>query len=174
MKDYKKLREICLEEVKAAGIVPGNIVEWKINTRAKCRWGQCTINKRTGECIIDISYQLLNDERVSEKSCKETIIHEILHTCKGVKGHTGLWKRYAEIMNSKYGYNIKRVSSHEEKGLEEHISKSLPYRYMFECKYCGQKINKKKKCKFTKYYRLYGCGRCGRSRAFVKIWEKKD
>lgn len=117
MKDFHKLIDESINEVKAAGITPGNIVNWRINTRAKSRWGLCKkLNDGTG-FEIQIAHILLVSDDVSEKACKTTIIHEILHTCEGCKGHTGLWKQYAAIMNEKYGYNIKRTTSGAEKGL---------------------------------------------------------
>ena len=109
------LQKVCIDEVLGAGIEPGNIVSWVINRRAKTRWGMCTKNP-DGTCIIQIAARLIEDERISEQACKETMIHEILHTCKGCKGHTGLWLIYANIMNKKYGYHIKRTTSGEEKG----------------------------------------------------------
>ena len=90
MKNFEMLRKVCIDEVLGAGIEPGNIVSWVINRRAKTRWGMCTKNP-DGTCIIQIAARLIEDERISEQACKETMIHEILHTCKGCKGHTGLW-----------------------------------------------------------------------------------
>lgn len=170
VKDYNKLIECCVAEVRSAGIVPGNIIEWKINRRAKKRWGLCT-RKPNGDCIIQIAARLLEDERISEKACKETIIHEILHTCPECHGHTGQWKAYAQIMNEKYGYNIKRTTSGEEKGVENyHVTQRLDYSYKIICKYCGYVILKKKKCKFTHYYGNYKCASCGRTHAYKKYY----
>ena len=167
MKDYEKLREECLQEVLSAGILPGNISSWTINTRAKSRWGLC---KKKGDSYeISISDSLLSDERVSEKACKTTIIHEILHTCKDSMKHTGNWKKYAEIMNAKYGYDIKRVSSGSEKGVEDYKVKHRAVKYKYRCRRCGQIITKSRKCKFTRYYRNYGCGICGTLRAFERV-----
>lgn len=50
---------------------------------------------------------------------KNTIIHELLHTCKGCMKHTGEWKQLAEKVNRYYGYNIKRCDSADEKGISE-------------------------------------------------------
>ncbi len=98
------------------------------------------------------------------------MIHEILHTCKDSMKHTGNWKKYANIMNQKYGYEIKRTTSGEEKGVENYKStRIVPYKYCFYCKKCRQLIWKKKKCKFTKYYRNYTCLVCGTPRAFRKM-----
>lgn len=169
MKNFEMLQKVCIDEVLGAGIEPGNIVSWVINHRAKTRWGMCTKNP-DGTCIIQIAARLIEDERIPEQACKETMIHEILHTCKGCKGHTGLWLVYANIMNKKYGYNIKRTTSGEEKGVENYTaSKRLDYKYCFVCENCGQIIKRKKQCEFTKYYRNYTCGICGRKRAFHKV-----
>lgn len=170
MKDFEALIKICLLEVTSVGITPGNIIEWKINRRSKKRWGQCT-KKPNGDCIIQIAVQLLEDERVSEKACKETILHEILHSCPGCNGHTGKWKEYAQIVNAKYGYNIKRTTSGEEKGVENYCSaKQLQVKYMFCCRYCEHTITKKKKCKFTHYYKNYSCLNCGRAHAYRRYY----
>ena len=167
MKDFEKLQMVCMEEVRAAGITPGNIVKWTINRRAKTRWGLC-IKKGNGECEIQIAARLLEDDRISEDACKDTMIHEILHSCKGCTGHTGKWKQYAEIMNRKYGYHIKRVTSGEEKGVENYKGNSQPVKYVYRCAGCGQIVMRKKACKFTKYYRSYICGICGK-KAFRKV-----
>lgn len=168
MKDYDRLIDECLKEVQDADIIPGTINRWSINHRAKKRWGCCRRNSR-GEFEIEISSVLLLDDRVSEKACKETIIHEILHTVQDGNGHTGKWKEFAERMNLKYGYNIKRVTSGSEKGVEEyHSAYRLSYKYMFKCKYCGDSIFRKKNSKFTHYYRNYYCRSCGRLRAYEK------
>lgn len=167
MKNYKELQKICISEVIAAGIIPGHIVEWNINYRAKRRWGMCI--KNNSGYVIQISSILLEDDRVSEKACKETIIHEILHTCRGCDKHTGMWSYYANIMNNKYGYSIKRATSGTEKGVEEYTpTRRLTYQYCYKCEKCGQIIRRKKACKFTRYYRSYTCGICGTDRAFHK------
>lgn len=171
MKDFVKLRDECLAEVHNAGIEIGNITSWQINRRAKTRWGMCS---RYGDkYTIQISSQLVSDDRISEKACKETIIHEILHTCPDCHGHTGKWKEYAELMNVTYGYNIKRVTSGQEKGVENYqASRRLKPKYCFKCMYCGYSIVRKRDSKFTRYYRNYTCPECGKSRAFEKYYYK--
>ena len=119
MKDFTELREQCICEVAGLGIALGRIASWSVNKRAKTRWGLCRL-KRDGSYEIEIAERLLVDDRISEKACKETIIHELLHTCKGCMRHTGKWKQYAELMNRTYGYNIKRVTEGCEKGVENH------------------------------------------------------
>lgn len=168
MKDFKKLQEICINEVEAVGIVPGKISSWDINCKAKSRWGLCKKNA-DGSFDIQIAQQLLDDDRVDEVAVKTTMIHEILHTTKDGMKHTGNWKKYAALMNEVYGYNIKRITSGEEKGVENRESTPKKAKYLFVCRYCGQKIYRKQKCKFSRYYKNYGCGKCGRGKAFVRF-----
>lgn len=171
MKDYRQLRESALSEVIEAGIEPGVILHWGVNTRAKSFWGRCIYKKMLKGYYIEIAQKLLTDERISEIAVKETIIHEILHTCKDSMKHTGNWKTNAERMNALYGYRIKRVTQGEEKGVENYEQNSEPYRYAFRCRNCGAIVRRKRPCKFTKYYALYTCGRCNAKRAFEKYPE---
>ena len=168
MKDVHKLINTCLSEVTSIGIKPSKNITWSINSRAKSRWGLC---KKTGPFAFEIQIAecLLTDDRISETNCKETIIHEILHTCPKCMNHTGKWKEYAALLNEAYGYNIKRVKSTAEMGVEKREVKRQPVKYAFECKKCGQRIERKKECKFTKYYKSYGCGICGCKKAFIKV-----
>ena len=167
MKDFEQMIKESLSEVMAVGLKPGKIEKWVINRRAKSRWGLCKkIGINTFE--IQIAERLLEDE-VSDMACKDTIVHEILHTCRGCHGHTGLWKTYADLMNRTYGYSIKRTTSSLEKGLEELPTKEMAIKYVFRCKNCGAMLYRKKKSRFTEHYKYYGCGRCGAKRAFVKL-----
>lgn len=160
MKDFEALKEKSLSDVKSAGIQIGKIVSWEINKRAKTRWGQCKKNI-DGTYAIQISSALLTDDRISEKAVLETMIHEILHTCKDSMNHTGRWKKNADIMNRIYGYNIKRITRGSEKGVEDYKSTPLAIKYVFTCRGCGAKIYRKRDSKFTRNYRRYGCTRCG-------------
>lgn len=174
MKDFERLKKECMEEVADIGIEIGNIKEWKINTRARSMWGQCKKNT-DGTYSIQIADRLLRDDRISEKACKETMIHELLHTCKEGMKHTGKWKVYAREMNEEYGYNIKRTTSGNEKGIENYKPKSLAVKYVFTCGGCGATIYRKRMSKFTKYYRNYRCTRCGavdwrRKRQNMETW----
>ena len=168
MKSFETLRGDCLTEVKNVGITPGTIKSWSINTRARKRWGYCK-KELDGTYTIQIAQQLLTDDRISEKACKETIIHEILHTCRGCMNHGEKWKAYAQLMNRTYGYNIKRITTGIEKGVEDYQPKRMTIKYVFTCGGCGAKIYRKRKSKFTRYYRNYICTRCG-----ARAWKKEN
>lgn len=83
----------------------------------------------------------------------------MLHTCKDGMSHTGEWKRLADKVNRYYGYNIKRCTSAEEKGIKVE-KKENNYKYVFKCTGCGQTIGRMRQSRFTQYYYAYRCGRC--------------
>ena len=128
MKDLQKLFEECKKELDYIGIEYGYIESIIINNRAKKRWGQCKITYRSS-CwqnrvfSINISERLLRDD-ITDNACKNTIMHEILHTCENCFNHGSEWKRMAELINDCYFfYNIKRTTSSEEKGINEEEKK---------------------------------------------------
>ena len=168
----KRLEEVfneCIEEMNAIEIPFGRIVEITVNYRAKSRWGQCQMKRDCyGRCYrININADLLHVD-APEKGLKETIIHEILHTCPDCWCHTGEWKRLANLVNDCYGYNVKRCNSSEEKGMDEfykqyeELARKQPtWKYTIKCKSCGKIVGRKQKaCKITRYPQCYRCASC--------------
>lgn len=155
MKDLKKLFDESLMEVKAAGLQPGNIISVKPNKNMTKSWGVCSSVMENGErkFKIDISTRILQDN-VDDIATKDTIIHEILHTCPDGFGHTGKWAKYADIINYTYKgkYNIKRTTAIEEKGIEFDSSQ---YKYVIKCEKCGIQDGYTRKCNVVKIAALY-------------------
>lgn len=144
MKDLNKLYKECLEELDSIGIEYGKIDSITVNTRAKKRFGQCRIEKNAKEWenrrySINISAILLNDT-VSDESVKNTIIHEILHTCRNSFTHKEQWKRNTYKVKKYLGYDIKRSSC-----------------YIYKCPSCGQVV---KRMRASNFLDRYKCGRC--------------
>lgn len=106
MKDLMSLVAICKADLDSLGIKYGRVNNWTVNTRAKCRLGQC--RKIAGNLFdISISAMLLADD-VDDKVTLNTIMHELLHTVPSCFTHKGKWKVYAEYINKKLPkYNIK-------------------------------------------------------------------
>lgn len=125
VRDLKKEAEICLKELDKLNIPYGKIEGFTVNTRAKKRWGQCTKTSE-GVFTIDISVRLL-DENTPLISLKETLYHEILHTCNGCMNHAKQWKSYAKIVNDAYGCNIKRTTSASEMQVRDIVSTGKIY-----------------------------------------------
>lgn len=144
MKDLNKLFAIAKSNLDTIGIEYGDIVEIKVNTRAKSRWGQCKIVNGTQryewfdrEFEINISDRILVDE-VNDDKVISVIIHEILHTCEGCFNHGEKWKKYADLVNDCYScYKVETTQSCEFFGFnsrEEHIKNS---KYKIKCNGCG-------------------------------------
>lgn len=156
MKNLTRLFYESMCEVKRAGLQPGEIRNISINTRAKNRWGQ-TKMVQNHWYVIDVSDRLLNDN-VSDTATKDTIIHEILHTCEGCFNHGEPWQRAANRINSCYPqYNIKRCTSPEEKGIQ------LPkesYKYTVSCPSCGSTIGYNRAGKVVQHPNRYRCAKC--------------
>ena len=63
--------------------------------------------------IITINQNWLNKNPPIEH-IRNTIFHEILHSCKECMNHGKKWKYYAQKVNQKYGTNIARTAEYEE------------------------------------------------------------
>lgn len=154
MKDLDMLYDNCKTKLDDINIQCGTIVGVTTNSRSKRRWGRCT-HLSTGGFKIEISTQLLNDD-VPDIAAETTMIHELLHTCKGCQNHGTEWKRLANKVNKAYGYNITRTTSAEEKG----VSQEVIMKHKIVCQSCGKEIYRMRESKLTKYTNLYMCT-CG-------------
>lgn len=164
MKDLYEVMNECKRDIESLGIELGEVCKLSVNKRAQTRWGLCRGCKGVYE--ISISSRLLDDE-VDDMALKNTMAHELLHTIKGGNGHKGEWKRCAELMNRTYGYNIKRCTSADEKGvLSSNREKKI--KYILECSNCGQKYDYIRKTKVINAFLYngkeakvrYRCGVC--------------
>lgn len=164
MKNLIELANECMAELDAIDIEYAKNIIWQVNTRAKRRWGLCKHNP-DGTYTISISSRLLADN-VDNDGAKNTIIHELLHSVKGCMNHKAEWKYQADKVNRAYGYNIKRCSSSEEKGVER-IEIPREIKYQFKCKECGKVYSRTRASRFTKNWERYRCGVCGGE--FTKI-----
>ena len=161
MKDLEKMFD------EALIIVKENIGEDKltrkiyrpitINTRAKRRWGRCTSSNDGERARIEISSRILRDD-VPDKATMEVIIHEILHACKDGMSHTGVWKKYANIISEKTEYKITRTSAAEKFGLKE---EQLTRQYVVMCEKCGVLLRRARKVSIIKNPTRYIHRSCG-------------
>ncbi|HHT97576.1 MAG TPA: sprT domain-containing protein [Clostridiales bacterium] len=149
-----KLLQEGIEQVISAGIKPGIInPNVKINTRAINRFGQCRkLPQSQYDYEIQINSKLLE---VSKDKAMNTLVHEILHTCKGCMNHGKTWKHYANVMNIMFGYDISRTSSYETIGIDK-----PEYKYMIKCDKCSVSIGRQKQSKLVTHTHQYRC-KCG-------------
>lgn len=156
MQDLNALARECMDELDAIHIPYSKNVFFIVNTRAKSRWGLCS-HLPDGTYRIQISSRLL-ENGIAPDGAKNTIIHELLHTCPGGHGHKGEWKRYAQIVNNAYGYNIQRTSSSEEKGVAENTD--VDAKYILACSDCGRKWRFNRLTNSLKNYTTWFCPDC--------------
>lgn len=125
----------------------------KLNTRAVGRFGCCT---RRGETdYIEVSARLIE---AGEQTVRETLAHEVLHTCRGCRDHGARWKSYAARMNAAYGYHIARTGTWEAMGLPS----PRRARYLLVCQRCGLEISRVRASSLVQHPERYRC-RCGGS-----------
>lgn len=162
MEHINEIYKEVIREARALNLPISNKIneEIVINRRAKSRFGCCKRIKRlSGETFeIEISHRLLNCD---QKMIKQTLAHELLHTCACCDNHGHLWQAYARKMNEAYGYNIKRTGTAEQLGIEENEQKRiLKENYVLICKNCGIKVARTRMSNVVKYPSQYRC-RCG-------------
>ncbi|MDO5849420.1 MAG: SprT-like domain-containing protein [Methanobrevibacter sp.] len=163
MRDLKKYTIDCIDELNGIGIFPGRITSLEVNSRAKKRWGSCAPqldgNGNIAGYRISIN-KILLDEGTPEKALKNTIIHELLHSCRDCMTHKGRWKELALKVNSELGYDIKRVKSRDHQRIEIDIDLIRP-KYVIRCESCGCTYARKRCSKLVKNPDHYRCGKCG-------------
>lgn len=162
MKDLRKLYQECLKELDDIGIKYGKISIIKENSRLTRTWGYCkrlpypSHSWEDNRYEINISSRLLSDD-VDDVHVKDTIIHEILHTCKNSLNHGAEWKRLANIVNEHYPqYNIKTRTSSSEKKIDDDIE----FKYIIECSSCHHQWKYRKKTKVVKFCEALKCPLC--------------
>lgn len=156
MRNLNAFANQCMDELSSIG-VPYRQAEFVINSRAATRWGSCSL-KRDGSFIIQISSVLL-DENNSEYGLKQTIIHELIHTCPGCMNHGKTWKKYASMCN-KIGYSISRCNNEESLGISNNSIKERKVKHLVKCKDCGHEYKHYRKCGVVERPNLYRCGVC--------------
>ena len=153
MNDFDALLARVVEEARALAIPvsPRLSPHVTVNRRAVKRFGCCI--HQGEECRIELTQRLLE---APEKSCRQTLAHEVLHTCPGCRNHGARWKEYAGRMNRAYGYDIRRTGSCEE--LE--VPDLTPVRHLLVCQACGKEFPRAVASALVRHPERYRC-RCG-------------
>ena len=164
----EKLYKECIQELNSIGInVPKNrIIEVKINTRSKKRYGCCKkVSKE--KFLIEVSEWVMD---LNEDIIKNTIMHELIHCMPRCNNHGEYFKKYAELINVKLGYNISRTGNKERDFIKsnlEYIEKPVKFRYRIICENCNQSFLRQRiKRGFSRKYR---CGKCGGKFKIIKL-----
>lgn len=178
MRDVYKVGKQCIENLNVIGIYPNFVLNFRVNTRAKGRYGQASYNPLNDEYTIEISSTLLRED-CNEKALLETMYHELLHCVDGCMNHGKKWQELADLVNDCYSVNITRVSSMEKKYGEEFAKivreeeDKAKHEYKCYCESCG-KVYKRVGYRAPKWYahpmnyRCTPCRNIGLSGRLVK------
>lgn len=106
----------CIELMKELGVpISDSICPEVILVGTHSYYGRCNPKgslKRFTEFdyYIEISGHTLQN---TEKSLRNTLIHELIHTVPDGMCHTGEWKKWAKYVSENTGYNIQRLDGDE-------------------------------------------------------------
>lgn len=159
--NYNKLLQEIIKEAKQINIpVSENINPIvKVNTRTKSRFALCKREgngfARKGEDSFQIEISSFM-EQAKEIDIRETLAHEILHTCPNCFNHQLQWKVYANKMKRAYGYDINTTGNSVAMG----ITIPMKRNYVLVCQKCKREIIKERMCKVVKHPEKFHC-RCG-------------
>jgi len=186
-----KLYFECINELKQIGINILNEdkygkIDISISKRNNKRYGCCrqeypdknykTIKKyRKSRIIIFEKFNkhhieiskwvlLLNDDII-----KNTIMHELIHCIPYCNNHGTEFKKYANLLNYKYGYNISRVGDKkkdfEKSNLKYNDNKIFNYKII--CNGCKQEFYRQRLCK--NFIKKYMCSICGNKFKIIRL-----
>ena len=149
-----------IREASALGIPVSKHISpsLEINKRTKARFGGCRKVKGfvSSTYQIEISKVLLEAE---ETAIKEILAHEVLHSCPSSMNHGATWKSHCRKMEMAYGYRLSRTSTYDKVGIDDPRGEKR-YRYLVECRDCGQQIFRQRKSRLTDKTNRYRC-KCG-------------
>lgn len=135
-------------------------------SKATSWYGQCKqsqgYNERRYKFVISISEYHLQS---SERAIRNTLIHELLHTCPGCLNHGPKWKTYADIVQKRFGYNITRAGGDKDtdsaiEAARKEKRAGYQTQYLLICTGCGQEFPRYRKSNLVLHPEKYRC-KCG-------------
>lgn len=153
--EYANSAKAMLDECNIP--ISENITAFRLNGRLRSTWGRC---RRWPDGHFEIELQKKMFENGSSEGIINTLIHELLHTCPGCFNHGKQWKKHAEIVKKRFGLNITRTDTAENKGMEETQLDMEKYKYKIKCCNCGHSWLRRRKVKLVKHPDWFRCP-CG-------------
>ena len=115
---------------------------------------------------IEISKWVLELE---DNIIKNTIMHELIHCIPYCNNHGAEFKKYANLINTNYNYDVSRVGDKKKDFEKSNIEykETKNYNYKIICKGCKQEFYRQRLNKnFTKRYK---CGKCSGKFEVIKL-----
>lgn len=100
---------------------------------------------------------------------KNTIMHELIHCIPYCNNHGAEFKKFANLINVNYNYDVSRVrdkkKDFEKSNIEYKETKN--YNYKIICKGCKQEFYRQRLNK--NFTRIYRCGKCSSTFEVIKL-----
>ena len=107
---YKELIKDCIEKCKAIDIPISTSITFRENT-GYSRYGYCKKTAyRDSDYVIAINKWFVYDEAIIA-----TIMHELIHSCRGCYNHGEKFHLYAMKIRAHYGIKVTVVGNHKLK-----------------------------------------------------------
>ena len=171
---HKRVEEMLQEEIKRAkeaGIPISCSINPVINfPKATSFYGMCCPSgadpegKYCGKFRYGIRISEYYLQAPKESLIRETLMHELIHTCPDCLNHGKVWKKWAKVANDTYGYSIERCSSKGDfdlrKGAEKKGRTRATIKHKVSCPGCGTVWYRTRHSNLTLHAEEYTCG-CG-------------
>lgn len=109
-------------------------IEVCINSRFTRTLGLCK-DKGNNFFTIKINESFLRS--AEPQSIHDTIMHEVIHTCKGCYNHGPEWHRVGNLVSKKFGFTITRTYNDSSYSQFMRNKKATRIRYQIGCPNCG-------------------------------------
>lgn len=156
MRDLEAVLQECERKLEAIHVPFNKNVTVKAGKLRRGAWG----SYRKSENIIILD-SVFADDRMQIFATENVMLHELLHTCNDCMSHSGLWKRYAQIVNRTYHYKIKRCSDYKPYMNEELLGEFMQrFKYVARCEGCGTYVTQVRISDFIRNMDQYRCSAC--------------
>lgn len=165
MKDLKRLYLECVSEARSVGLdISDRITGIEVNSRLSRALGRCAAQYAVGGGYtyrIEVNPCMLADG-LDDTIPKNTIIHELVHTCPGCMNHGPEFQRRALMVNRRLGYHVSTTTDGNALEAAGVTLKRAADNYGIVCKKCGRVVQRRKRWSSTLEniggYRHGGCG----------------
>ena len=99
--------------------------------------------------------------KLEDNIIKNTIMHELIHCIPYCNNHGIEFKKYANLINVNYGYDVSRVGNKKQdfENSKMVYDEKVNYKYKITCNGCSQEFYRQRLSK--SFSRKYRCAKCG-------------
>lgn len=151
MKNLNRLYLECVSEAQSAGLdISDRITGIEVNSRLSRALGRCCARYGLGGYVyrIEVNPCMLADG-IEDMIPKNTIMHELVHTCPGCMNHGPEFQRRALMVNRKLGYHVSTTTDGEALEAAGVTLKRSADNYGIVCKKCGRIVERRKRWSST-------------------------